>query len=135
MNKIKELLFSEAFKYLVVGGLTTLVNLAVFALLSEVLKWDVTLSNVLSIMTSIIFAYITNKIFVFESHCPDLKALCAECAKFIGARLSTMAIEVGGVFLTVNVIGQQPMVGKLETQVIVIVGNYFISKFFVFKKR
>lgn len=135
MNKIKELLFSEAFKYLVVGGLTTLVNLAVFALLSEVLKWDVTLSNIISIMTSIIFAYITNKIFVFESHCPDLKALCAECAKFIGARLSTMAIEVGGVFLTVNVIGQQPMVGKLETQVIVIVGNYFISKFFVFKKR
>lgn len=135
MNKIKELLFSEAFKYLVVGGLTTLVNLAVFALLSEVLKWDVTLSNIISIMTSIIFAYITNKIFVFESHCPDLKALCTECAKFIGARLSTMAIEVGGVFLTVNVIGQQPMVGKLETQVIVIVGNYFISKFFVFKKR
>lgn len=135
MNKIKELLFSEAFKYLVVGGLTTLVNLAVFALLSEVLKWNVTLSNIISIMTSIIFAYITNKIFVFESHCPDLKALCAECAKFIGARLSTMAIEVGGVFLTVNVIGQQPMVGKLETQVIVIVGNYFISKFFVFKKR
>jgi putative flippase GtrA len=56
-----------------------------------------------------------------------------ECAKFVGARLATMVIEVGGVFLTVNLIGQDAMIGKLETQVIVIVGNYFISKFFVFK--
>ena len=56
-----------------------------------------------------------------------------ECAKFVGARLATMVIEVGGVFLTVNIIGQDAMIGKLETQVIVIVGNYFISKFLVFK--
>lgn len=135
MNKIKNLLFSEAFRYLVVGGLTTLVNLAVFALLTEVLHWNVTLSNVISIFTSILFAYVTNKIFVFRSHCATFGALIIECAKFIGARLATMAIEVGGVFLTVNIIGQQPMIGKLETQVIVIIGNYFISKFFVFKRE
>lgn len=135
MNKIKNLLFSEAFRYLVVGALTTLVNLVAFALFTEVCKWDVTLSNVLSIFISIMFAYVTNKLFVFQSHCDSLLALLVECAKFVGARLATMAIEVGGVFLTVNIIGQQPMIGKLETQVIVIVSNYFISKFFVFKRK
>jgi putative flippase GtrA len=124
---------SEAFKYLVIGGCTTLVNLVAYAIFVKGFKWNVTLSNILSISISIIFAYITNKLIVFQSHCANIMGVINECAKFVGARLATMVIEVGGVFLTVNLIGQDAMIGKLETQVIVIVGNYFISKFFVFK--
>ena len=51
---------------------------------------------------------------------------------FIGARIATLVIEVGGVWLAVSVIGQDKMIGKLETQVLVVIGNYFISKFLVF---
>lgn len=133
MNKLMKLIKSEAFKYLVIGGCTTLVNLVAYAIFVKVLHWDVTLSNVLSIAISILFAYVTNKLIVFQSHCASWKGVMYECAKFVGARLATMVIEVGGVFLTVNIIGQDAMIGKLETQIIVIVSNYFISKFLVFK--
>lgn len=132
MNTIKKIIHNEAFKYLVIGGCTTLVNLITFGVLVH-FQLNVTIANIISIIISILFAYVTNKIIVFQSHCDSFVEVIYECVKFIGARLLTMAIEVGGVYLFVNIIGQAAMIGKLETQVIVIVGNYFISKFFVFK--
>lgn len=136
VNKIKELLTSkntEVIRYIIVGGCTTLVNLVVFTVMCKFLGIDVTVSNFVSVIVSILFAYVTNKLFVFCSKCANIKELFAEACKFIGARLLTMVIEVGGVFLLVNMIGQDELIGKLETQVIVLVSNYVISKFLVFK--
>ncbi len=135
VNKIKALINSEAFRYIIVGGCTTLVNLVVFTVMAKGLSIDVTISNVTSVITAILFAYVTNKLFVFQSHCQCIKDVFIEASKFIGARLSTMVVEVGGVYLLVNIIGQDALVGKLETQIIVLVGNYFISKWLVFKDR
>lgn len=125
--------YKEIVRYIIVGGFTTLFNLIVFTTSCKFLKIDVNVSNIISIILSIIFAYITNKIFVFESHTHSLKELYLECSKFISARFLTMIIEVGGVFILYNIIGQDELVAKLETQVIVLIGNYLISKFFVFK--
>lgn len=135
-SKIKAFLTNmntEVIRYIIVGGCTTLVNLIVFTVMCKFLNIDVTLSNFVSVVTSIIFAYITNKIFVFQSKCETIQQLISEASKFIGARLLTMVIEVGGVFLLVNIIGQDELTGKLETQVIVLISNYVISKFLVFK--
>ena len=95
---------------------------------------NVNISNVVSIIISILFAYVTNKVFVFESHCLTIKELLSELSKFFGARLLTMVIEVGGVFLLYDIIGQSEFVAKIEIQVIVLIANYIISKFFVFSK-
>lgn len=120
--------------YLFFGALTTIVNLVVFYLLTEnPWKINVTVGNVISIIVAILFAYVTNKIWVFNSKTNGAKELFAEFARFVGGRMSTMIIEVGGVFLIFNVMGQPKMVAKLITQVIVIIGNYFISKFLVFR--
>ena len=77
----------------------------------------------------------TNKVFVFESKTNTVKETFLEMVKFVGARMSTMAIEVGGVFLLYEVIHQDEVIAKLETQIIVLIVNYFISKFFVFKTK
>ena len=140
MTLIKTLEFlksprGESIRYLFIGGCTTLVNFILFALMTKLLHMNVTISNVISISISILFAYVTNKLFVFLSHCSKLTALLLEFVKFVGSRLVTMAFEVGGVLLFVNILGQDSLVGKLETQIIVIVGNYFISKFIVFTKK
>lgn len=132
IEKIKNL-NNEAIRYIIVGALTTLVNLIVFSVLCKILHIDVTISNIISVIVAILFAYVTNKIFVFRSKTEGLTELFMEASKFIGARLLTMVIEVGGVFLLVNIIGQDEFIGKLETQFIVLVSNYFISKFIVFK--
>ena len=134
-SRLIQLLTSEGMRYLFIGGCTTVVNLLVFRVLCRAAHLNVNVSNIISIIISILFAYVTNKLVVFRSHCGSFGELAAECARFVGARMSTMAIEVGGVFLLYQVLHQGEMVAKLATQVIVIVGNYFISRFIVFKDR
>ena len=130
MLKLKS---KEVIVYIIVGIMTTIVNFSIYTMLYYFLRIDVTISNIISVIVSILFAYIMNKLFVFHSHCQTLKEVVEECSKFISARIVTMIIEVGGVYLLVNILGQDEFIGKLETQVVVLVGNYLISKFFVFK--
>lgn len=135
LKMMYDLLTSRASRYIIVGGCTTMVNLVVFTVLCKLLHMEVNLSNVISILCAILFAYVTNKVFVFESKTHGMRELLLEMAKFVGARMSTMAIEVGGVFLLYEVIHQDELIAKLETQIIVLIVNYFISKFFVFKTK
>lgn len=132
---VKKLYYNETMRYLFIGGCTTLVNLITFAVFCDVLDMNVTLGNVLSIILAILFAYVSNKIFVFSSKTEGLKDMFSELCRFVGGRLSTMAIEVGGVYLIYNMMGYPKMAAKLITQILVIIGNYFISKFFVFRNR
>ena len=98
--------YREISRYIIVGGCTTLVNLITFTLMRGLFNINVNISNIISIIISILFAYITNKIFVFESHCLTIKELLSELFKFFGARLLTMVIEVGGGFLLYDIIGE-----------------------------
>jgi putative flippase GtrA len=134
-NRLVQLMTSEGMRYLIIGGCTTLVNLVVYAVLCRVFHLNVNVSNIISIIISILFAYVTNKLIVFRSHCSSLGELAAECGRFIGARLATMVIEVGGVYVLYNIIHQNELIAKLETQVLVVIGNYFISRFIVFRGR
>ena len=134
-NRIYRLLTSEGMRYLFIGGCTTLVNLVVFTVLCRLVHLDVNISNIISVAVSILFAYVANKLVVFRSHCSSFGELAGECARFIGARLATMVIEVGGVYFLYNIIHQDELVAKLETQVLVVIGNYFISRFLVFRDR
>lgn len=129
---IFNILNSEKFRYLIIGGLTTLVNLICFHVLTEMMNCNVTLSNVISIIVAIIFAFFANKYIVFKSVTEGFTGLIKEFSKFIGGRLITMGVEVGGVFLLYNILNISPMISKIITQFIVVILNYFISKLFVF---
>ncbi len=141
-NKISSLLKDgEAVRYIIIGGCTTLLNFLVYSLFIYLFglwgieeKTAVTISNIISVVLSILFAYVMNKLVVFRSHCGNLLALTLEFIKFVGARGITMLIEIGGVYLLFNILGVHEMISKLITQVIVIIGNYFISKLLVFTK-
>jgi len=125
----------ESIRYLIVGGLTTLVNFSLFALMYEIMGIDVTVSNVTSISVSIIFAYVVNKLVVFMHHSDSVRELAAEFLKFVGSRLFTMALEVGVVMLFVDILEQSAMLGKVIANVLVIIVNYVISKAIVFRKE
>lgn len=127
----KTLYKNSMFRYLFYGGCTTLVNLVVFYGLRRA-GVGLNISNVISIIIAILFAYVVNSKFVFQDKCEKLKDHLQPFIKFISARLVSMAVEVGGVWLLVAVMGLPDMLGKLATQFIVIVLNYFFSKFFVF---
>ena len=122
---------NDVIRYIFFGGCTTLVNLVCFFVLRKC-NVELTIANVISIIVAIIFAYIVNSKYVFQDKCETLVDHIRPFCKFISARLLTMVIEVGGVWLLVEKIGMSDMVGKFCTQFIVLALNYIFSKFFVF---
>lgn len=128
---IKKLYASSVVRYVFFGGCTTLVNLISFYILRK-LRVGLNIANVISIILAILFAYVVNSRFVFQDKCQTLADHIRPFCKFISARLMTMVIEVGGVWLLVAKLGMNDMVGKFATQFIVLILNYVFSKFFVF---
>ncbi len=122
-------------KYIFFGGCATLVNLGSYFLLRTFTRMNLNLANWLSIMIAIIFAYITNSTWVFESKVHGFIPKVVEIAKFFGARASTMVIEVGGVWFFAEVIHMNDFLGKFLIQFIVLVLNYVFSKLFVFRGK
>ena len=140
MEKIKELikkiLTKEVILYIVFGLLTTAVNLVSFLIMNSILNWNEDLSNGLAIVLAILVAYFTNKDLVFHSGANTFKEKLFEFFKFILGRAFTMALEFGGglIFLTEDNKVRNIIV-KLILTIIVIILNFFISKFFAFRKK
>ena len=121
---IKKLYANDVIRYIFFGGCTTVVNLASFFFLRQAgLQREI--ANVISVILAIVFAYVVNSKFVFLDKC---ETFC----KFVGARLSTMVIEVGGVWFFAEIVHLNDMVGKLIIQFVVMALNYVFSKFLVF---
>ena len=106
-----------------------------FALLKGPCGIDYKISNFFSVAIAICFAFVVNKLYVFQSKSESFADTIHEFIKFVLGRLVTMAVEVGGVPFCVEFLHQPQMIAKLETQVIVTIVNYFISKFLVFKSQ
>ena len=128
---IKKLYENDVVRYIFFGGCTTLVNLVSFFLFRK-LGIPLNPANIASIILAILFAYVVNSKYVFQDKCENLKEHIRPFCKFISARLVSMVVEVGGVWLLVEILHMNEMMGKFLTQVIVLVMNYIFSKFFVF---
>ena len=128
-NKYKEVIL-----YLFFGVLTTIVSLTSYYLCSEVLHIHYLISNVISWVFAVAFAYVTNRIFVFESKSNDLNSVLREIITFVNCRLLSGVIDTGVMFLLVSVLFINDLYAKLFTQVIVVVLNYVFSKLIIFKK-
>lgn len=133
-NLIKKFCTKEIIFYGIFGVLTTLVNIAVFYVLTHFINLEENLSNATSIVLAILFAYFTNRKIVFNSTASTLKEKLYEFGKFILGRAFTMVVELVGFFLMFNIIHIQELISKILISIIVIILNFFISKFFAFKK-
>lgn len=130
-NLIKKMYDSSVIRYIFFGGCTTMVNLVSFFVLRK-MGMALNPANLISIVLAILFAYVVNSLFVFQDKCETLADHVKPFMKFISARLVTMVVEVGGVWLLVTIMGMNDMIGKFITQFIVLLLNYIFSKFFVF---
>ena len=115
---IRKMYESSVIRYIFFGGCTTMVNLVSFFILRK-LKVELNIANIISIILAILFAYVVNSKYVFQDKCETLKDHVQPFCKFVSARLVTMVIEVGGVWLLVSVMGLNDMIGKFLTQFIV----------------
>ena len=122
----------EVFSYLIFGVLTTVVNIVVYYVFNTWLQVNYLVSNAIAWIASVLFAYITNRKYVFES---KNTSMINELVKFIGARLSTGIMDMILMWLLVDILSMNSMVSKIVVNVLVIVLNYVLSKVFVFKKE
>ncbi|MBR0598458.1 GtrA family protein [Sinanaerobacter chloroacetimidivorans] len=134
MKILKKIIENQLIRYIFFGVCTTAVNVVLFYLLREVLVLPLFLSNFISISIAILFAFVVNKVMVFESKSKSSKHISKEFFLFLSMRLISMAVEIFGVWFAVEVLLFSDIYGKLMMQVIVIVFNFIFSKYIVFKK-
>ena len=118
--------------YLFFGALTTAVSIGTFALCNYALSIHELISNVISWVCAVTFAYVTNRIWVFGS---KESGIVKEAAAFFGGRLATLFAEEGILFVFVTALGFPALAIKLAAQIFVLAANYFISRFLVFRKQ
>ncbi len=138
MEKIKKIITKiftrEVIAYIIFGILTTIVNIGISTLCESLLKIEGNISSTIGIICSILFAYFTNRKLVFNSKANTMKEKLLEFWKFILGRIFTMLIEMGGFFILYTVLAIPFIISKCTITVVVIILNFFISKFFAFKK-
>lgn len=128
--------YKEIINYLIFGVLTTIISLAVYYFLTFTIinpknALLLQVANVISWVAGVLFAYVTNRKYVFDSKNENkLK----EFGSFVGARLITLFMDMIIMYIGVSVLHGNDKILKLISQVIVIVSNYLFSKIFVFRK-
>ena len=135
INKlIKKILDRDIILYIIFGVLTTLVNFVSFYILNSLMHIDGNISNLVAIPLAILFAYFTNRKWVFHTDAKGFKENFNEFCKFIAGRAFTMFIEFFGCMLLFKTPITE-IISKLGVNVIIVILNFFISKFFAFKKK
>lgn len=143
MDIIRKLISKEVFSYLFFGVLTTVVNFAVFALCEN--KMHYLAANAIAWVAAVVFAFVTNKLFVFDSKSWKPNVLFKEAVSFTGARLITLGIEELGLWGLIDLLRLDKvftlpfisgeMVVKIIISIVVVILNYFFSKLIIFKKK
>lgn len=137
IDTIKKLLikYKSMINYVIFGVFTTVVNIVAYTVCYDYIGISNVGSNIVAWLLSVIFAYATNKVWVFGSTSFELKVLVYEILSFFGCRLATGALDLAIMYVTVDVLGYNSILMKCISNVIVIVSNYVASKLIIFKKK
>ena len=135
LQKFPRVFNRETISYVVFGALTTVVNIVTYLTACTGLGIPNLISNAIAWVVSVLFAYVVNKLFVFQSKTGSWKAAAREFALFIAARLFSLAADELCMFLLVDVLASNKTVAKIAANVVVMIMNYFFSKWFIFKKK
>lgn len=134
-NKLIKLFekYREIIMYIIFGGLTTLINITCFVLINKVGVFHYQITNIIAWIISVLFAFVTNKYFVFNSK--SKSNLLKESVKFYGSRLISLAFDIVLMYILIDLINSNDLIAKIITNIFVIIINYVISKKFIFKNK
>ena len=123
----------EIVSYLIFGILTTLVNIVSFWLLNKIIGMDYRVATTIAWIVSVIFAFITNKLYVFNSTTTGINSLFKELFSFLFFRLLSYFLDLSLMIILIEFIKADSLIAKIIANVFVVVFNYFASKFVIFK--
>lgn len=124
--------YESVISYLFFGGLTTLINIVVFDLFNASLHYQI--ANVIAWFASVLFAFITNKLWVFHSKSMNWRTFLWETLSFFGFRLLSLVVDQGIMWIGISLLSGNPLLVKIIDQFVIVVINYFFSKWFIFRK-
>lgn len=133
--------YEEAVNYLFFGFLAFLVNMVAYAAAARVLGADnekvllVLIATSFAWIVAVLFAYWTNRNFVFKSRITDKAGIWKEFFSFVGARVVTGGMELVIMYVMVDMVHVDDMISKFICNVVVIISNYIFSKLWIFKKK
>lgn len=125
--------YKTQIKYLIFGALTTLVDFVISFVLYKFVNHHI--ANAVAWCGAVIFAYVVNKLFVFESKRSGIKALTAELGAFVGSRVFSLILQEGIFVLAVDIMTFDKGITKIAASVIVVITNYFLGKLIFSKKE
>lgn len=125
--------YKEMILYLFFGGCTTVVNFVSFLLCRRIFYITLIPGTVIAWLFAVIFAYVTNRRYVFQSENITQKSMIIELTSFISCRLLTGFLDVGIMYIFVDLLGYNDLVMKILSNVVVIISNYAASRLFIFK--
>lgn len=121
----------ELINYVVVGGLTTLVNFVVYFFCTHV-QLHYLIANVIAWVFAVLFAYIANRKYVFKSEGNDQKA---EFIQFVSLRAVTLIVESLLLFVCIQMLSMNENIAKIIVSIVTVIGNYVFCKFMIFKTK
>lgn len=124
----------EIINYLIFGVLTTLVNIITFWVLDDIFAIDYRLATTIAWFFSVVFAYVTNKLYVFNSKDTNIQAVVKEFVSFIYFRFLSLILDIVIMVVCIELILINNLIAKIIANVLVVLFNYFASKFIIFKK-
>lgn len=141
MKKIIELTkqlcikYKEIIMYGIMGVLTTIVNIISFTIFEKTFGITALVSNIIAWVISVIFAYITNKLYVFESKSFKKDVLIKEITSFTSARIFSLLLEEAIIYILIDIMSMNSIIVKIISNIVVIIVNYILSKLVIFKKK
>lgn len=127
--------YKEIINYIVFGILTTVVNYVCYLFITRVLYISVVVSTIIAWVLAVLFAYVTNKKFVFKSNSFNIYRIIKEMASFFSLRIVSGVFEIVCMYVFVAVMNFNDILIKLIVNVVVIILNYIFSKCLVFKNK
>lgn len=128
--------YKEIFDYLFFGGLVTIVNFISYYIPANIIGVDKIVSNLIAFIISVIFAYVVNKEYVFETKWEGIQNVFKEFSSFVISRIGTgLLCDILIFAFMINILNINDVISKIFTQILVVILNYIIGKWFVFKQK
>lgn len=130
---MKKIINRETISYIMFGILTTMVDAITFFISNKIFDVDYIISTIIAWILAVLFAYVTNKIWVFNSNSKKIIIVIKELIIFLIARLISLVFTIIWMIITVKLLKIDEMISKLLANAFVVIMNYFFSKLFIFK--
>lgn len=126
--------YKQTILYLIFGVLSTIVNIVTYVVCTRNLNIEFLISNWIAWIAAVLFAYITNKFFVFESKKTNIKFLIKEFSSFVSCRILSGITEMILMYIMISLMSLNDFIVKIITNIVVVILNFIFSKLIIFKK-